>query len=83
MGSKEDWDGRGEDGVESELAGLRKRLEQVEDWKTRREEIEEELRKVMVEGGEEIAPPPYFLDGEAERCRGSNEGLDDVENASR
>lgn len=70
-------------GVESELAGLRKRLEQVEDWKTRREEIEEELRKVMVEGGEEIAPPPYFLDGEAERRRGSNEGLDDVENASR
>ena len=34
-------------GVESELAGLRKRLEQVEDWKTRREEIEEELSKVF------------------------------------
>jgi ATP-binding cassette subfamily D (ALD) long-chain fatty acid import protein len=70
-------------GVESELAELRKRLEQVEDWKTRREEIEEELRKVMVEGGEEVAPPPYFLDGEAERPRESNEGPDDVENASR
>ena len=70
-------------GVESELAELRKRLEQVEDWKKRREEIEEELRKVMVEGGEEVAPPPYFLDGEAERPRESNEGPDDVENASR
>jgi ATP-binding cassette subfamily D (ALD) long-chain fatty acid import protein len=56
--------------VESELAGLRKRLEQVENWKTRREEIEEELRKVMVEGGEEIAPPPYFLDSEAEKAPG-------------
>jgi ATP-binding cassette, subfamily D (ALD), peroxisomal long-chain fatty acid import protein len=56
-------------GVESELAGLRKRLEQVEDWKTRREEIEEELSKVLVEGGEEIAPPPY-LDGEAEKAPG-------------
>jgi ATP-binding cassette, subfamily D (ALD), peroxisomal long-chain fatty acid import protein len=53
-------------GVESELAGLRERLEKVEDWKMRREEIEEELSKVMVEGGEEIAPPPY-LDGEAEK----------------
>jgi len=70
-------------GVESELAELRKRLEQVEDWKKRREEIEEELRKVMIEGGEEVAPPPYFLDGEAERPRESNEGPDDVENASR
>jgi ATP-binding cassette, subfamily D (ALD), peroxisomal long-chain fatty acid import protein len=54
-------------GVESELAGLRERLGQVEDWKTRRKEIEEELSKVMVEGGEEIAPPPY-LDGEAEKA---------------
>jgi ATP-binding cassette, subfamily D (ALD), peroxisomal long-chain fatty acid import protein len=57
-------------GVESELAGLRKRLEQVEDWKRRREEIEEELGKVMVEGGEEIAPPPYFVDGEAGKAPG-------------
>jgi ATP-binding cassette, subfamily D (ALD), peroxisomal long-chain fatty acid import protein len=54
-------------GVESELAGLRERLEKAEDWKMRREEIEEELSKVMVEGGEEIAPPPY-LDGEAEKA---------------
>jgi ATP-binding cassette subfamily D (ALD) long-chain fatty acid import protein len=52
-------------GVESELTELRKRLEQVEVWKTRREEIEKELSKVMVEGGEEIAPP-HYLDGEAE-----------------
>jgi ATP-binding cassette, subfamily D (ALD), peroxisomal long-chain fatty acid import protein len=54
-------------GVESELAALRKRLEQVENWKKRREEIEEELRKVMVVGGKEIAPPPY-IEGEGEKA---------------
>jgi ATP-binding cassette, subfamily D (ALD), peroxisomal long-chain fatty acid import protein len=56
-------------GVESELAELRKRLEQVENWKKRREEIEEELRKVMVEGGGEMAPPPY-IEVEAEKAAG-------------
>ena len=47
-------------GVESELADLRKKLEQVEDWKKRREKIEEELKKVMVEGGGEMVPPSYL-----------------------
>jgi ATP-binding cassette subfamily D (ALD) long-chain fatty acid import protein len=56
-------------GVESELAELRKRLEQVEDWKKRREEIEDELRKVIVEGGVEMAPPPY-IESEVERAAG-------------
>ena len=52
--------------VENELAELRKRLEQVENWNKRREEIEAELRKVMVEGGGEMLPPPY-LEGRVEK----------------
>lgn len=45
--------------VEKELAELRERLAKVEEWKTRREEIEEELNRVWVDGGNELAPPPY------------------------
>ncbi|KAL0474604.1 ABC transporter transmembrane region 2 domain-containing protein [Neurospora intermedia] len=45
--------------VERELHDLRERLAQVEKWKARREEIEKELNKVWVEGGENLAPPPY------------------------
>jgi ATP-binding cassette subfamily D (ALD) long-chain fatty acid import protein len=45
--------------VERELQELRERLSQVEKWKARHEEIEKELSKVWVEGGDEIAPPPY------------------------
>ncbi|KAK3950915.1 ABC transporter transmembrane region 2-domain-containing protein [Pseudoneurospora amorphoporcata] len=45
--------------VERELNDLRERLAQVEKWKARREEIEQELNKVWVEGGENLAPPPY------------------------
>lgn len=45
-------------GVEKELQELRKRLDNVEGWKRRREEIESELNKVWVASGE-LAPPPY------------------------
>ncbi|EED16812.1 peroxisomal ABC transporter (PXA1), putative [Talaromyces stipitatus ATCC 10500] len=45
-------------GVEKELQELRKRLDNVEGWKRRREEIENELNKVWVVSGE-LAPPPY------------------------
>ena len=45
--------------TEKEVAELRERLEKVEEWKRRREEIERELSKVWVEGGEELAPPSY------------------------
>jgi ATP-binding cassette subfamily D (ALD) long-chain fatty acid import protein len=31
----------------------------VEEWKKRRQEIEEELNRVWVDGGEELQPPPY------------------------
>ena len=55
--------------VEKELAELRERLAQVEEWKRRRQEIEDEFNKVWVEG-EELAPPPYLgRDGE-ERVEG-------------
>ena len=50
-------------GVERELQELRERLAKVEEWKRRRQEIEEELSKVWVKGeGEEsseLAPPRY------------------------
>lgn len=45
-------------GVEKELQELRKRLDNVETWKSRREEIERELQKVWMSEGE-LAPPPY------------------------
>ena len=45
-------------GVEKELQELRKRLDQVDEWKRRREEIEKELNRVWVQEGE-LAPPPY------------------------
>jgi ATP-binding cassette, subfamily D (ALD), peroxisomal long-chain fatty acid import protein len=45
--------------VERELQDLRERLAQVEKWKSRREEIEKELAKVWVEGGDDLTPPPY------------------------
>jgi ATP-binding cassette subfamily D (ALD) long-chain fatty acid import protein len=45
-------------GVEKEIQEIRKRLDNVEDWKKRREEIEHELQKVWVDKGE-LAPPPY------------------------
>ncbi|RAH45751.1 putative peroxisomal ABC transporter (PXA1) [Aspergillus brunneoviolaceus CBS 621.78] len=51
-------------GVEKEIQEIRKRLDKVEEWKRRREEIEEELRKVWVEEGE-LAPPPYEAGSEA------------------
>ncbi|KAF9889930.1 hypothetical protein FE257_006802 [Aspergillus nanangensis] len=45
-------------GVEKELQEIRKRLDRVDEWKKRREEIEQELNKVWIEDGE-LAPPPY------------------------
>lgn len=45
--------------VERELQDLRERLAQVEKWKSRREEIEKELAKVWVEGGDDLEPPAY------------------------
>ena len=51
--------------MEKELQELRERLSRVEEWKQRREAIERELAQVWVEGGEELAPPPYAAEEEA------------------
>ncbi|KAK2801245.1 hypothetical protein FQN50_007805 [Emmonsiellopsis sp. PD_5] len=55
-------------GVEKEIQELRKRLDKVDAWKARREEINNDLQKVWVgEGkGDELPPPPYQEVEEAE-----------------
>ena len=45
-------------GVEKELLELRNRLDKVDEWRQRREQIEKELSKVWAEDGE-VAPPSY------------------------
>ncbi len=59
-------------GVEKELQELRKRLGQVEEWKRRREEIDAELRKVLIEGSEtDLELPPYLEEeGQEEAPKG-------------
>jgi ATP-binding cassette subfamily D (ALD) long-chain fatty acid import protein len=52
--------------VEKELHELRERLAKVEEWKQRKQEIEAELNKVWVDGGDELAPPPYFDESQVE-----------------
>jgi ATP-binding cassette subfamily D (ALD) long-chain fatty acid import protein len=67
--------------VERELAELRKRLGQVEEWKTRREEIENELRRVVVQGGEVLPPPVYVEKEEVRTVEGDelNEAVEKLE----
>ncbi|KAF9875746.1 ABC transporter transmembrane region 2 [Colletotrichum karsti] len=55
--------------VEKELQDLRERLEQVETWKTRRQEIEEELSRVWVAGGDTLDPPSY-AESESDSLKG-------------
>jgi len=52
--------------VEKELNELRERLANVEEWKRRRQEVEDELSKVWVDGGEVLPPPAYSDDEKAE-----------------
>ena len=67
-------------GVQKELAELRERLSRVEEWKGRRDAIDAELSRVWVQGGDELAPPPY-IDGDktteqnAENEEGSTEAV--------
>lgn len=56
--------------VEKELVELRERLQKVEEWKARRDEIDVELGKVWVaddegKGEGELAPPPYQQEAQA------------------
>lgn len=70
--------------VEKELAELRERLAKVEEWKKRRQEIEDELNKVWVNNGEELPPPAYAEEEgsgvesvESVESRDDEEDLDD------
>lgn len=58
--------------VERELVELRARLGMVERWKKRREEIEVELRQVMISNGESL-PPPKYIEKEEDRKEAPNE----------
>ena len=61
--------------VEKELQDLRERLEKVDEWKERREEIEQELAAVWTEKGEALAPPSYV----AAETEGEGEGQGQAE----
>ena len=66
--------------VEKELETLRERLAKVEGWRRRREEIEEELKKVWVaeEGAEGTElPPPEYAEKEGERREEKGDERDD------
>lgn len=45
--------------VEKELQELRERLSKVEEWKTRRSEIDDELAAVWTDQGEVLDAPTY------------------------
>ena len=64
-------------GVEKEIQELRKRLDKVDEWKRRREEIDKELNKVWAEEGE-LAPPPYELGNEEAVAEVSNEATEEA-----
>jgi ATP-binding cassette subfamily D (ALD) long-chain fatty acid import protein len=59
-----------------ELEELREKLAQVEKWKARHAEIERELGKVWVEGGEEPMPPPAYV-AEGQEGDGVGGGVDE------
>ena len=53
-------------GVEREVQALREKLQKVEGWRIRREEIEKELGRVWVEGeAEELPAPEYPASGDS------------------
>ncbi|TEA14421.1 Peroxisomal long-chain fatty acid import protein 2 [Colletotrichum sidae] len=63
--------------VEKELQDLRERLEQVETWKARRQEIEEELSRVWVAGGDALDPPSYEA-SESDSLKGKGKEVEDI-----
>lgn len=65
-------------GVERELADLKERLKRVQEWEARRAEIEGELARVWVEGGEELGAPAYHSETEGEGYASASESLDAV-----
>lgn len=66
--------------VEREVHELRERLAQVDKWKARRDEIDRELAKVWVEGGEEMPAPSYVqVEKEEERAEGEEVAMGEKE----
>jgi ATP-binding cassette subfamily D (ALD) long-chain fatty acid import protein len=61
--------------VEKELTELRERLAKVEEWKERRQEIEDELNRVWTSGGEEL-PPPAYAEKQSEKSEEKNKQAD-------
>ena len=63
-GSEWEWERIGTEkekmGVEKELQELRERLSKVKEWEARKAEIDAELNKVWVEGGETLDGPTYL-----------------------
>ncbi|KAJ8608146.1 hypothetical protein MRB53_039825 [Persea americana] len=60
--------------VEKELAELRAKLGKVEQWRTRRDEIDQELHQVLVDAehadaGNSALPPPSYLESEVHARR--------------
>ncbi|KAL8720523.1 MAG: hypothetical protein Q9181_007898 [Wetmoreana brouardii] len=53
-------------GVEREIQALREKLDKVEGWRRRKEEIENELGRVWVEGEAELQAPEYLAAEEDE-----------------
>lgn len=64
--------------VEKELQDLRERLEQVETWKARRQEIEEELSRVWVASGDSLDPPSY-AESENDASNEKGKGKEEVQ----
>lgn len=67
-------------GVERELAELKERLEQVDEWKRRRDEINDELKGVRRADGEKVEAPEYLREqeGEVVEAEAETEGNGDV-----
>lgn len=68
--------------VEKELHDLREQLAQVEEWKKRKIEIDAELNKVWVDGGDELDVPAYVQEGAAEEEEGQSDVGEEVSEAS-
>lgn len=60
--------------VEREIQDLKERLEKVEEWTARRDQIEKELAQVWVEGGESLEAPPAYHDARTGQEEEGEEG---------
>lgn len=59
--------------AERERAEIRERLSKVDEWKQRREQVEAELARVWVDGGDTLAAPEYVAVEEEEEIGGEED----------